>query len=130
MIYLILLIIGISLVTWLWLHNLAVQRDYERISDMRNLQSRWLSYFAKYNTFEISHCQAGRLISSCGGGNGQVLDTTGLVDPLNQDQYRYVVEAVTQDDFSVSFYLETQIGNLLPGQYLLDSQGISIPTQS
>ena len=124
-IYFILLMIGISLVIWLFLHNNAVKRDYERISDMRQLQSRWLEYFGKFSTFEVPDCNVGRLISSCTGNNERLLDVSGLNDPLGKDQYYYVLEDLSQLDFTVGFYLETKIGNLLPGKYLLTSQGIN-----
>ena len=122
--YLLLLAVLIGLVVWLWMYNNSVKRDYERISDMRVLQTRWLEYFNHYSTFEVNSCQIGRLVSVCGGDNGRSLSVDDLVDPKGSNQYHYLVEDVTESDFKVSFYLETNVGNLLPGKYVLTSQGI------
>lgn len=123
-IYSILLIAAIGSYVW-WLNfNWAKERDYDRIADMRALQSELLIYYSKFNTFRIPGCSDGMLINFCQGNDKQSVGVESLVDPLNVGSYQYAVDQLLDNDFRISFAIETSLPNMPPGKYIITKSAI------
>lgn len=118
-----LLIFIISLVWWFYYNTLRI-RDYQRLGDMRILEAEMNDYFFKFNTYQVPGCSDGMLINFCTGREGQMLNVSSLIDPVNSDSSRYQLVQMTNDDFRLEFYLETRIAGLSSGKYALTKAGL------
>ncbi len=122
-VYLILLLIALSVLLWWFLYSGAKSRDYERLADMKILQSELALYFFRFNTYQIPRCALESVISSC-GDSGTLTSLRQLADLLSQNGYQYFVKNLSEDNFAVSFSLETGIGGLPAGTYLMTKEGV------
>lgn len=119
-----LLIIAIALLIWWTFFNFTRARDYQRLGDMRILESAFNSYFFKFNTYQIPECSAGSVINFCTGQNKQILDVSQIIDPVSDGNLRYVIASLADDNFKVEFYLESSLAGLPSGQYALTKEGL------
>ncbi len=123
-IYSTLLIIAVSLLIWWNFFNVIRARDYQRLGDMRVLESEMNSYYIKYNTYIVPECLGGSLINFCTGNSDRPLNVSTIVDPINLNSLRYVVGQMHDDNFKVEFNLEGGVGGLPSGIYTLTREGL------
>lgn len=123
-IYVVLLITAVSLLVWWFIYNSIRIKDYQRLGDMRILESEMNIYFLKFNTYKIPECSEGMLINFCTGRSGQSPNVSTLIDPVNTDSLRYVLTEMTDDNFRVEFYLESGLLGLTSGKYALTNEGL------
>jgi hypothetical protein len=113
----------VLLVFWSFL-NTARGRDYQRLADMRILESSFNSYFFAFNSYEVPDCVAGSVVNFCTGRGDNILDVSGLMDPVSTGSMRYVVSEISQSSFRVEFILETSLAGLDKGVYALTPAGL------
>lgn len=123
-IYLLLLIIGIGGLVYFFNYNAGRGRDYERLGDLKMIQSEFTTYFAKYNTYRLPDCKKDMAIDACNGNETWHLANNQYLDPVNSGDFRYVVKDLSDDDFIIAFGLEQGIGNLSAGNYLWTKTGV------
>ncbi|MFA5029197.1 MAG: hypothetical protein WC518_00405 [Patescibacteria group bacterium] len=124
-IYLLLLILGITgLILWS-IFNAARGRDYKRLGEIKIIEAEFNSYFNKFNTYQVPDCSPPMLVNYCSGKGERVLAIDTIVDPVNKGNFQYLVSSLSDDNFRVDFSLEMGIGTLAAGNYLLTRQGIS-----
>lgn len=123
-VYIILFIIGMSILTWWVMFNKAKSRDHERLADMKVLQSQFSLYYSKFNTYQVADCLADTLVSDCRGQSADVIGLSGFVDPVGSGSYQYVLRSLSEDDFIISFSLESGIGGLPSGTYYMTKNGV------
>lgn len=123
-IYTVLLVISLSLLVWWFFYNSVRVRDYQRLGDMRVLESELNSYFFKFNTYIIPECSAGSLVNFCTGKNDKILNVAGIIDPVNMDNLRYTFSEISDNNFKVEFYLEAGLLELPSGKYVLSREGL------
>jgi hypothetical protein len=122
--YILFLCFSVGLCTWWFNFNWARERDYQRIADMRILQADLLFYYAHYNTFKIPQCVADTVVNYCQGSGDRTINFGNLIDPLNQGNYQYVIKELTDDNFQISYALETSLPNMPAGQYILTKSSV------
>lgn len=119
-----LLIIAIGLLTY-WLLLMAAQgHDYERLGQMKVLESELNRYFLNFNTYEIPGCPLNSPVNFCVGAGLWRLKTEKIIDPVNNGRFRFIVIDLSPDDFQISFALETGVAGLSAGDYVLRREGI------
>ncbi|MEK7072326.1 MAG: hypothetical protein AAB969_02040 [Patescibacteria group bacterium] len=123
-IYSILLVLAVALLIGWFFYNSVKSRDYERLGDMRVLESEINSYFFKFNTYKIPECSEGMLINFCTGRGDKTLNVSNIIDPVNSNNLRYILVQMTNDNFRVEFYLEGSLVGLPSGKYALTKEGL------
>lgn len=93
-------------------------RDFERLKGLKTWQDVMADYFSKNNTFQVTNCEPGMVISQC--FPGQSLPK----DPVSQGNYKYLVGNLGVDDYEINFYLERGIGGLAAGGYVWTKNGV------
>ena len=109
---------------WFWLYNTGLQRDYARLERLKILQDRLTNYYANFNTYQMGGCNKGMAINLCKGVGIEVIYLADIIDPTNSEDYRFVVNSLTSDNYAIAFSFERKIGNLLPGNHVLTKIGI------
>ncbi|MEK7653085.1 MAG: hypothetical protein AAB358_01205 [Patescibacteria group bacterium] len=122
--YSILLVIAIGLLIWWSFYNAAKGRDYERLGEMKILQSELNYYFLNFDTYEIPGCQIGSPVNLCVGENLRWLNIGKIIDPKNSGNFQFIVAELSPDNFKINFSLETGVGGLPRGNYILTKEGI------
>ncbi|MEI6288004.1 MAG: hypothetical protein WCP18_00250 [bacterium] len=112
---------GLGFLMW---YNSVQIRDYKRLSDMTDIQSRLNIYFLHYSSYQVDGCSSGLIVSDCKGSADRPSFLGGITDQLGGN-YAYVFSALSQNDYKVSFVLETKVGGFAPGRYFLTPSGIS-----
>lgn len=123
-IYSILLVLAVALLIGWFFYNSVKSRDYERLGDIRVLESEINSYFFKFNTYKIPECSEGMLINFCTGRGDKTLNVSNIIDPVNSNNLRYILVQMTDDNFRVEFYLEGGLLGLSSGKYALTKEGL------
>ena len=123
-IYITLFIIAIALLSWWFVFNIKRGRDYQRLGDMRVLESELNIYFFKFNTYIVPECSVGSVVNFCTGKEDRKIKVEEIIDPKNSDDFRYIVAEMSDDNFRIEFYLETKMFKLLPGKYALTKEGL------
>lgn len=124
-IYVALLLIIFGVLTWWFMFNATRARDYQRLGDMRVLESEMNNYFFKFNTYIVPECPVGSPVNFCVGRDGEVLsNVSNLIDPINSESLRYIVSELSDENFRVEFYLEGGVAGLSSGRYALTKEGL------
>lgn len=123
-VYVFLLIVAIGLLIWWLNYNFMKSRDYERLAEMKVLQAQMIDYYRHFNTYQIDGCQAEMPVNLCVGAAGRQVAVDKLIDPINKKPFQYLVNELTDNDFSVRFSLETSVAGLPAGQRVLTKNGI------
>jgi len=112
-----------ALIFWVWFAQ-GWQRDFQRLGDLKLIQSAMSDYYLKTGTYVLPNCPAGALIGDCllKKNNGPI--NNNITDPLNTDIYRYVVGSLGEDFFEVNFALEAGLNNVPAGRYILSKEGV------
>ena len=119
-----LFIIAVGLLIGWFFYNAAKGRDYERLGEMKMLQSELNYYFLNFDTYEIPGCQIGSLMNLCVGETIRRLNVSKIIDPKNSGNFRFIVAELSPDNFKINFLLETGVGGLPRGNYFLMREGI------
>lgn len=123
--YVALFIIALAVLSWWFSYNRAKGRDYERLVEMKVLAAQLNNYFFHFNTYQIPQCQVNTLVNFCLGKNGRIIKIDHLIDPINKNQFQYLVSDLSDDNFQVNFAFEVGVGGLRKGNYVLTKEGIS-----
>ena len=123
-VYAALLIVATVLLIWWFNFNNIRVRDYQRLGDMREVEAEMNRYFFKFNTYKIPECGEGSVINFCVGAGNKIVNVEKIIDPVNANNLRYVVNQMADDNFRIEFYLENGLAGLPSGQYALTKEGL------
>ncbi len=122
-VYLFLLFLAVFALVFWFIYNGEQSRDYQRLGDLKIIQSEMADYFAQYNTYVIPECNPEMTIDQCVGKGDRHLANSKFFDPINSGNYRYIVKSLSDDDFAIQFYLEAGVSKVIPGGYLWTKNG-------
>ena len=122
--YSILFVIACLSVGWWYFYNLSKERDYVRLGDLKLIQGEMSRYLLKFNTYIIPGCQSGFSLNYCIGSENNQTYFNQIQDPLNARGFNYIVNDLSENDYQISFGLETSIGGLKPGNHILTKNGV------
>ena len=121
-VYVLLFIIACLVLAWFGIKIAQKSRDYQRLGDLKVIQSSLSSYYLKYNTYKVPGCNDNSLLSNC-VAKGEV-DFSGLKDPKNNGIYRYVIYNLSDSDYQIGFSLESKTASVEPGGHIYGKNGL------
>lgn len=120
--FLLIIVIG-GLIGWL-IWNGGRQRDLERLADLKIIQAQLAGYYSRFSTYQVEGCSIGQAAAKCFPAIFSGVDQGVFNDPINSDNYQYIISEMSATDFGLSFSLERGVGDLPAGSYMLAKAGV------
>ena len=107
-------------------------RDAKRISDVKDVRNALELYFADYGNYPVmadgvvfGSASASCLDNSTQGWAPTCEDPYLATVQADPGKYRYIYRSADGESYTIQITLESQLGNLLPGDVIATPSGIS-----
>jgi len=123
-VYVILAVIALTLLSfWVWYAS-SWRRDFQRVGDLKQIQVAMSRYYSQYGTYLISGCESGTRVDECFVKQSNILRSFRISDPLSSGYYNYIIGSLNEDFYEINFALESGVGGLPAGRYVLTKEGV------